>query len=402
MKKKSRIIMLAILVLFVSAVTFYTSSTALALEGKEIKIGVAVPITGHGANVGKREAIGAQAAVDVINAMGGVGGLQLKLFVEDTASNPQEAVNVVRKLAGDHKVIAIVGPHYSSVAETTFPLGNQLKIVQVAVASSKPGLAAANRPYAFRNTLTEDKIAGAVISAFKERYNIKKVAIITDIKDAVSKAVGTKVLPPTFKKLGIDVMTGDEPVTFQTNDTQFKAQITKLKAMNPDGIGMGALGPDALNIITEARRQGLKQPFMSTAPIMEGEVPELGGKAVMGTFSGTIWHLSLASEDSKKFIAAYEKRAKTMYASPYTATPDYYPVNAYDAVFMIVEAIQKTGVTNKPDALAGDREKIMQYFTKLNDFKGVASRGFNEDGDGIKDVHVFEIKGGHWVPISKP
>ncbi len=402
MKKKSRIIMLAILVLFVSAVTFYTSSTAQALEGKEIKIGVAVPITGHGANVGKREAIGAQAAVDVINAMGGVGGLQLKLFVEDTASNPQEAVNVVRKLAGDHKVIAIVGPHYSSVAETTFPLGNQLKIVQVAVASSKPGLAAANRPYAFRNTLTEDKIAGAVISAFKERYNIKKVAIITDIKDAVSKAVGTKVLPPTFKKLGIDVMTGDEPVTFQTNDTQFKAQITKLKAMNPDGIGMGALGPDALNIITEARRQGLKQPFMSTAPIMEGEVPELGGEAVMGTFSGTIWHLSLASEDSKKFIAAYEKRAKTMYASPYTATPDYYPVNAYDAVFMIVEAIQKTGVTNKPDALAGDREKIMQYFTKLNDFKGVASRGFNEDGDGIKDVHVFEIKGGHWVPISRP
>jgi branched-chain amino acid transport system substrate-binding protein len=402
MKKKSRIIMLAILVLFVSAVTFYTPSTAQALEGKEIKIGVAVPITGHGANVGKREAIGAQAAVDVINAGGGVGGLQLKLFIEDTASNPQEAVNVVRKLAGDHKVIAIVGPHYSSVAETTFPLGNQLKIVQVAVASSKPGLAAANRPYAFRNTLTEDKIAGAVISAFKERYNIKKVAIITDIKDAVSKAVGTKVLPPTFKKLGIDVMTGDEPVTFQTNDTQFKAQITKLKAMNPDGIGMGALGPDALNIITEARRQGLKQPFMSTAPIMEGEVPELGGKAVIGTFSGTIWHLSLASEDSKKFIAAYEKRAKTMYASPYTATPDYYPVNAYDAVFMIVEAIQKTGVTNKPDALAGDREKIMQYFTKLNDFKGVASRGFNEDGDGIKDVHVFEIKGGHWVPISKP
>jgi hypothetical protein len=55
MKKKSRIIMLAILVLFVSAVTFHTAPTAQALEGKEIKIGVAVPITGHGANVGKRE-----------------------------------------------------------------------------------------------------------------------------------------------------------------------------------------------------------------------------------------------------------------------------------------------------------------------------------------------------------
>ena len=393
--------MIMFLSILVCVVSFHAAPTAQAIKGKEIKIGVAVPITGHGANVGKREAIGAQAAVDVINAEGGVDGVPLKLYIEDTASNPQDAVNAVRKLAGDHKVIAIVGPHYSSVGETTFPLGNRLKIVQVAVASSKPGLAAANRPYAFRNTLTEDKIAGAVIREFKKRYNIKRLAIIADIKDAVSRAVGTKVLPPAFKAQGIEVMTGNKPVTFQTNDTQFKAQITKLKAMNPDGVGMGALGPDALNIITEARRQGKKQPFMSTAPIMEGEVPELGGKAVEGTFSGTIWDISMVTPASKKFVAAYKKRAKAMYPGPYTEAPDYYPVNAYDAVFMIVEAIKKMEATNKPGNLEKDRENIMKYFTTLRDFKGVASTGFNDVGDGVKDVHVFEIKGGHWVPIKK-
>lgn len=374
---------------------------AQALEGPEIKIGVAVCITGHGANVGKREAIGAQAAVDVINAQGGVNGVPLKLYIEDTASNPQEAVNAVRKLAGDHKVLGIVGPHYSSVGETTFPLGNRLKIIQIAVASSKPGLAAANRPYAFRNTLTEDKIAGAVVREFKKRYGIQKVAIITDIKDAVSRAVGTKVLPPSFKAQGVEVMTGDKPVTYQTNDTQFRAQITKLKSMNPDGVGMGALGPDALNIITEARRQGMKQPFMSTAPIMEGEVPELGGKAVAGTFSGTIWHLSMVTPASKKFVAAYKNRAKAMYTSKYTETPDYYPVNAYDAVFMIVEGIKAMCVSNKAGDLQMDRDKLMYYMAALRDFNGVASRGFNCVGDGVKDVHVFEIKGGHWVPIKK-
>jgi branched-chain amino acid transport system substrate-binding protein len=391
------------LFVFVLAYVFaiHPVPAAQALEGPEIKIGVAVCITGHGANVGKREAIGAQAAVDVINAAGGVNGVPVKLYIEDTASNPQEAVNAVRKLAGDHKVLGIVGPHYSSVGETTFPLGNQLKIIQIAVASSKPGLAAANRPYAFRNTLTEDKIAGAVVREFKKRYGIQKVAIITDIKDAVSRSVGTKVLPPAFKGQGVEVITADKPVTFQTNDTQFRAQITKLKAMNPDGIGMGALGPDALNIITEARRQGMKQPFMSTAPIMEGEVPELGGKAVLGTFSGTIWHLSMVTPASKKFVAAYKERAKTMYPSEYTATPDYYPVNAYDAVFMIVAGIKAMCVSNKPGDLQMDRDKLMYYMAALRDFNGVASRGFNCVGDGVKDVHVFEIKGGHWVPIKK-
>lgn len=400
MGKRTILVIAVIISVLVCSMAVYTSAIAKSVTGSEIKIGVAVPITGHGANVGKREAIGARAAVDVINAKGGVDGVPLKLYVQDTASNPQEAVNVVRKLAGDTKVLAIVGPHYSGVAETTFPLGNQLKIVQIAVASSKPGVAAANRPYAFRNTLTEDKIASAVVRAFKKRYNIKKVAIMTDIKDAVSLSVGTKVLPGAFKANGIEVMTGKKPVTFQTNDTQFKAQITKLKAMNPDGVGLGALGPDALNIITEARRQGMKQPFMSTAPIMEGDLPEKGGKAVEGTFSGTIWDIGDPNPASQEFVKAYKTRAKDMYPSPFTETPDYYPVNAYDAVFMIVEAITKTGITNKPGDLAADREKVMKYFTTLNNFSGVASRGFNDVGDGIKEVFVFEVKGGHWKPIK--
>ncbi|NQU03659.1 MAG: ABC transporter substrate-binding protein [Syntrophaceae bacterium] len=400
MRKRTIIVIAIVLSVLVCSAVVYTSAIAKSVTGSEIKIGAAVPITGHGANVGKREAIGAQAAVDVINAKGGVDGVPLKLYVQDTASNPQEAVNVVRKLTGDTKVLAIVGPHYSGVAETTFPLGNQLKIVQIAVASSKPGVAAANRPYAFRNTLTEDKIGAAVVKEFKKRYNIKKVAIMTDIKDAVSRSVGMGVLPGAFKENGIEVMTGSKPVTFQTNDTQFKAQITKLKAMNPDGVGLGALGPDALNIITEARRQGMKQPFMSTAPIMEGELPEKGGKAVEGTFSGTIWDINNPNPASQEFVKAYKARAKDMYPSPFTETPDYYPVNAYDAVFMIVEAITKTGITNKPGDLAADREKVMKYFTTLNDFKGVASRGFNDVGDGIKEVSVFEVKSGHWESIK--
>jgi branched-chain amino acid transport system substrate-binding protein len=396
-----RLRMITLVLFCVLGLTFLglESASAQAIAGKEIRIGAAFCISGHGANVGKREAIGAQAAVDMINAAGGVNGVPLKLYIEDTASNPQEAVNVIRKLVADSKALAIVGPHYSSEAEATFPLGNQLKIVQICVASSKPGLSAANRPYAFRNTLTEDKIADAVVRKFKKRYNIKKVAIITDIKDAVSKSVGVQVLPPAFKADGIEVITGDNPVTFQTNDTQFTAQITKLKSMNPDGVGMGALGPDALNIITEARRQGMNQPFMSTAPLMEGEVPQKGGKAVEGTFSGTIWDRSDDSPKSQAFKAAYDKAVK-LYPGEFTKYPDYYPVNAFDAVFMIADAVKKKGVTNKPADLEKDRARIMEYLSTLRNFDGVASKGYNEVGDGIKDVQVYEIKGGQWALVK--
>jgi len=398
MKGKISSVLMLVLAVSVGTLAIGMPSFAQSIAGPEIRIGAALPITGHGANVGKREAIGAQAAVDVINAKGGVYGVPLKLYIEDTASNPQEGVNVVRKLAGDHKVVAIVGPHYSSVTETTGPLGNRLKICQIAVASSKPGLSEANRPYLFRNTMTEDKVADAVVAAFKKRYNIKKVAIMTDIKDAVSKSVGTMVLPAAFKQHGIEVMTGDNPVTFQTNDTQFKAQITKLKAMNPDGIGLGALGPDALNIITEARRQGMTQPFMSTAPIQEGELPEKGGKAVEGTMSGSYWLITLPTPESQEFVKAYKNAWEGLYTGKFTEKPDYYPANAYDAVFMIVEGIKHNCVSNKPEDLQMDRDKIMWYLACLRDFDGICSTGFDCVGDGVKPVIVSEIRDGGWYP----
>jgi ABC-type branched-subunit amino acid transport system substrate-binding protein len=143
----------------------------------------------------------------------------------------------------------------------------------------------------------------------------------------------------------------------------------------------------------------MTQAFMSTAPIMEGEVPQKGGKAVEGTFSGTIWDRSDDSPKSQKFKAAYDQAVR-IYPGEFTKLPDYYPVNAYDAVFMIVEAIKKKGVTNKPADLAKDRAKIMEYLTTLRNFDGVASRGFNEVGDGVKDVQVYEIKGGQWVLVK--
>jgi len=378
---------------------FANSAAAQTLEGGEIKIGVVVPITGPAADVGKREAIGAQAAVDVINAKGGAGGKPLKLYFADEGANPQEAISAVRKVAGDDKVLVIVGPHYSSTAEATFPLGNRVKIVQVAVASSKPGVAKANRPYAFRNTLTEDKIADAVVKATQARYRLKRVAIVSDTKDAVARSLGMAVLPAALQANNIEIVTGKDPVTFQTGDAQFTAQVTRLKSLAPDAIALGAVGPDALNIILEARKQGMSQPFLGTAPLMEGNLPERGGQAVDGTFAGSIWDVVLDDPGSKEFKAAYAAREKTMYPGAFTQVPDYYPANAYDAVFMIREAIVRGGVQNRPETLELDRDRIKDYFTKMHDFRGIASRGFNEDGDGIKDVIVMEAKNGRWQPI---
>jgi hypothetical protein len=74
--------------------------------------------------------------------------------------------------------------------------------------------------------------------------------------------------------------------------------------------------------------------------------------------------------------------------------------NRYLKARLFLHSVFCFGFSSVRKDLESDREKIMKYLTNLRDFKGVGSRGFNEVGDGIKDVYVDEIKGGRWVFIT--
>ena len=96
------------------------------LAGPEIRVGAVLPFAGVWADWGRKDRIAFELAVEEINASGGIGGVPIKAFIEDTASKPPEAAALSRKMALDSKVLAIIGPFSSGEAEVAFPLGNQL------------------------------------------------------------------------------------------------------------------------------------------------------------------------------------------------------------------------------------------------------------------------------------
>ncbi len=363
------------------------------LAGKEVRIGFAFGETGTWADWIRKNKISVEMAVEEINAMGGIGGVPVRAIIRDTASKPQEAARVIRKLAGDDKVLSIVGPLSSSECEVAFPVGNQMGISMIAQASSKPGVSAANRPYGFRNTMTAGKMAMVVVKAFMDTYNVKKVAVVHDIKDAISRALGTKVLPAVFKKLGATIINEGSYVTYQTNDFDFGPQVTKLKGMDFDGIAFGGLYFDAVTFLKEMRRQGLTQHIVGGSPLIHENFPKIGGKASNGTFAPATFHYSVAPT---RFVSEFSKRAKAKgFDIP---EPIMYDVNVYDAIYFIKYAIEQTGVTNRPEDLAKDREKIMKGLTNIKHFRGIVGPvGFNKDGDGHKPIYIAVIKDGEWV-----
>jgi branched-chain amino acid transport system substrate-binding protein len=363
------------------------------MAGNDVKIGFACGMTGSCRDWCKNNLIAVEMAIEEINKTGGIDGVPLKVVVGDTASNPAEAANVVRKLAMDDKVLVIQGPFYSSECEVAFPVANELKVPVISQASSKPGIGAANRPYAFRNCPDEATAARPAVKKFIEKYNIKSVAVVHDVKDAVSRSLGTEVFPPLFKKEGINIVNEGNYITYQHGDFDMRAQVTKLKGYNFDGIVFGGLYMDCATFIKEARRQGLSQPLMSGVTIVNEYLIKQAGSAAEGIMAPTTFWPQMPGV-VQRFVREFSKRAGGVF-------PTVQDAHCYDNMYLLTHIMETMDVTNKPEDLAKDREKIMKGLAATKDFQGVEGLvGFDQNGDGVVQVYVIEVKNGRWVEVK--
>src|SRR6266487_3884113 len=154
---------------------------AAQIPSREVVLGAIVPSSGPFAEWGRTNTVTLQMLEKQVNDAGGVNGAKLRIIVVDDATRPAQATNALRKLAGDDKVLAIAGPLTSSAAEVTFPVANEMKVVATSQASSKPGVAKLNRPWAFRNTIDEGILGKTTVPFFKKTYDIKPVTVISEI-----------------------------------------------------------------------------------------------------------------------------------------------------------------------------------------------------------------------------
>jgi len=373
-------------------------ASAQRLAGPEVRIAAVLPFEGVWADWGRKDRIAFELAVEEINASGGIGGVPIKAFIEDTASKPPEAAALTRKMALDSKVLAIIGPFSSGEAEVAFPLGNQLKVPMIAEASSKPGVGAANRPYAFRMNVDEGRQALPAVKRFIKEYHVKSVAVIHDVKEPVGQILGARILPALFKQNGVAIANEGNFLTFQARDLDFSAQVTRLKGLAVDGIAFGGVFSDAATFIKEARRQGVRLPMVGGNPMMHELFLKLAGEAGEGTMAPSFFWADSPDPRVRSLVKRFAAKATAAGLPP---TIEMISVNTYDAVHLLADVVQKTGVTNRPEDLAADRERIMRGLTATVNWPAVAGRhSFNQDGDGVKDIYVFVVKGSKWVRIE--
>ncbi|MFC3109655.1 ABC transporter substrate-binding protein [Undibacterium arcticum] len=370
-----------------------SAGLASATLAADLKIGVAEALTGPAAKYGVAIKNGFTLAADEINAKGGVNGNKLALVVDDEQGKKEEAINVFKKLIFQDKVLMIFGPTLSNSAFAADPIANAAKVVVFGTSNTADGITAMG-PYTFRNSVMESDVLPVTTRAAIKHFGIKKVAVIYGNDDAFTKN-GYDVFKSTLDAQKIAVTNTE---TYAKGDVDFKAQLTKIKASNPDAIVCSCLAEEAANIILQTRTLGMKQPFIGGNGFNSPKLFEIAKDGADNTVMGSPWSADNSAAANKAFIAAYKAK--------FNADPDQFAAQAYDAMHIVTAALQKVTITGTLDK---DRQALREALPAVKfdgatgkfAFRRAAAKDGKEAGyDAQQDAIVNIAKGGKFVLLK--
>src|SRR5450830_801360 len=287
------------------------ATLANAALAADVKLGLAAALTGPAAKYGVAIKNGFTLAADEVNAKGGVNGNKLVLIAEDEQGKKEEAINVFKKLIFQDKVLMVFGPTLSNSAQAADPIAQAAKTVAFGTSNTADGITSIG-DYVFRNSVTEADVLPETLKMAIKKSAIKKVAVMFGNDDVFTKS-GYDNFKKALEDLKIPITTTE---TFAKGDVDFKAQLTKIKAGNPDAIVLSALLAEGAPIMVQARQIGLNVPFIGGNGMNSVKVFDLARDKSDGLYVGSPWSASNTSAENSKFVKAYSDK--------YKATPDQF------------------------------------------------------------------------------
>jgi len=297
----------------------------------------------------------------------------------DNKGDAQEAVNVVRRLTSQDKVVAILGPNASGNAIPIAPILESAKVPDIATVATNPKVTVLDgkvKPYNFRVCFI-DPYQGAVAAGYAfDVLGSRKAAVLYDVSDDYSQGL-REFFIENFKKKG-GVIVADE--SFKSGDVDFRPQLSKIKAQNPDIIFMPYFFKEVALSANQARELGMTQVMMGGDGWPSEQLISMGGAAVEGCYF--VNHLDYDDPDVADYKARYLKK--------YGIETELNGYLVHDAVLMLVDALERS---DKPEG-----ESIAKALESTN-IKGITGKiaispaTHNPEG---KDAAIIKIIGGKY------
>ena len=348
--------------------------------GNTVKVGVFLPLTGDNAAGGELELRGIKLANKLHPE---VNGKKIELVVADNKSDKAEAANVAARLIEKDKVKVIVGTYGSSLAMAAGNIVRDAKVPAIGTSCTNPQVTKGN-DYYFRACFI-DPFQGTVMANYAYKKGARKAAIVQEVSNDYSVGL-SKFFKEAFEKLA-GAGSVVETANYQTGDKDFTAQLTNLKAKNPDVVFAPGNFTESALLIKQARQLGIKAPFLGGDTWETQEFINVGGKEVEGIcFSSAFDREKAATPEAKKFMEAYVKEYNGQQPGGLTAM-------AYDAYLIAYNALKVAGTE--------DSVKIRDAIAKTKDLETTTGMTtLNKDGDPIKNAVIKTVKDGKFTYLD--
>ena len=300
--------------------------------------------------------------------------VRLKFIIEDDQSTVEGAVEAFNKLIHQDKVPVILGVWTSHVARSVFPVAQENGVVAFSPVVVASGLTAIG-DFIFRASHPADVLIPGGVKVTQERLGYQRVATIADTVDHASRD-SDAIFKKTFADSGIELAASE---TFATGDTDFSAQLTRIKESNPDAIFVSAQQIEVIEILTQGRQLGIPSeiPFITT--VLSVDEIQSAGDAAEGAITFTSWVSTADTPGNQAFVQNYTTK--------YGMEPSVWAAQPYAAVYILAKAIS--------DAQSTDSMAIRDALANITDFDTILGKfSFNAIGDAVYDPVILIVKNG--------
>lgn len=351
----------------------------LAWGAETIKLGSVLRLS-VGAEHGIPSKRGVELAVEEVNKAGGINGQKVEVIFEDEKDSPTTCVNAVQKLINVDKVVALVGPMTSGGVLAAGPTAESAKKLCITPTATSPKVSGMGQ-FVYRGCSRIDFQSQALTDFVAKNWKPKTVAILFS-NEPYGKGCA-ELFGKDFEKLGIKVVAQE---SFMRGARDFKAQLTKIKSLNPDILFIPGYTQETAPAAAQARQLGMTQKILGVYGDMDVLYIELAGKAAEG-------HV-IASEYDEDYDTPKNKEFKKRYYELAKKNND--PVNimfaslTYDSTGMVLAGMKKYGPTS---------EGIQKSLKEMKDYDGVTGKlSFDKNNDCVKaGVYILEVKNGRWA-----
>ena len=360
------------------ALTGCGSSPSSSAKKDPLKFGVIGSYTGPNAKPGQSMKQGVTLAVEEINKAGGVKGRMLEPLFEDDASVPAQSVSATEKLISKDEVSFLIGTFNSATTLADMKVIERDKVPMLVPIAVAIEITESGNKWVFRNAATNPMQAEQLMNYVYNSTKGRKFAVVHENTD-YGKGLATAVKNYVGAKGGEVAME-----SYSIGDTDFYAQLTKIKNNQPDGIIIAGNLSEGSQITRQVKELGITSQLYGFGGLSSFDYNKIASGSNEGLICASYFENASPNPLAQQFIKAYKEK--------YNVDPDMFAAAIYEAVYIAKANVEKMGDTKD---IAAFRTALRDELAKTKDLPGVQGpTTFDAKGQADKQVMIVQWTGG--------